>query len=190
MIILGSSSPRRKDILKLCGVSFDIIKPEVDEEAIRDKYEIKSEEDKENLVKELSLEKLKSIEKSNGDADILCADTLVFLGNIALGKPKDDSDAINMLKCLCGKTHEVLTGVAIKKSGKVSSFSISTKVLFREESKLPAHFIEDYVKEGESKGKAGAYGIQDRGAIFVEEISGDYYNVVGLPIEAVIGIIS
>lgn len=188
MIILGSSSPRRKDILKLCGVSFDIIKPEVDEESIRDKYEIKSEVDKENLVKELSLAKLKSIEKINKDADILCADTLVFLGNDALGKPKDEIDAINMLKRLCGKTHEVLTGVAIKKDGKVSNFCVSTKVLFREELELPAHFIENYVKSGESKGKAGAYGIQDRGAIFVKEIRGDYYNVVGLPIEAVISI--
>ena len=93
-----------------------------------------------------------------------------------------------MLRELLGKTHEVITGVSIKKDGEVRTFSVETKVKFRENSELISRLIEVYVESGESDGKAGAYGIQDSGALFVDSIDGDYYNVVGLPIDAVLGV--
>ena len=189
MIILGSSSPRRKDILDMMGVKFKVVKPIVDEDSIRAKFDIKNGDDKCELVKELSFSKLKSIEKDFSSDTILCADTLVFLENEALGKPKDHEDAKRMLRELLGKTHEVITGVSIKKDGEVRTFSVETKVKFRESSELISRLIEEYVDSGESDGKAGAYGIQDSGALFVDSIDGDYYNVVGLPIDAVLGVL-
>lgn len=189
MIILGSSSPRRKDILDMMGVKFKVVKPIVDEDSIRAKFDIKNGDDKNELVKELSYSKLKSIEKDFSSDTILCADTLVFLGNEALGKPKNREDAKRMLRELLGKTHEVITGVSIKKDGEVRTFSVETKVKFRESSELISRLIEEYVESGESDGKAGAYGIQDSGALFVDSIDGDYYNVVGLPIDAVLGVL-
>lgn len=189
MIILGSSSPRRKDILDMMGVKFKVVKPIVDEDSIRANFDIKNGDDKCELVKELSFSKLKSIEKDFSSDTILCADTLVFLGNEALGKPKNHEDAKRMLRELLGKTHEVITGVSIKKDGEVRTFSVETKVKFRENSELISRLIEEYVESGESDGKAGAYGIQDSGALFVDSIDGDYYNVVGLPIDAVLGVL-
>ena len=126
MIILGSSSPRRKDILDMMGVKFKVVKPIVDEDRIRAKFDIKNGDDKCELVKELSYSKLKSIEKDFSSDTILCADTLVFLGNEALGKPKNHEDAKRMLRELLGKTHEVITGVSIKKDGEVRTCLLYT----------------------------------------------------------------
>lgn len=190
MIILGSSSPRRYDILKMCNIDFKVVKPEVDEDKIKEKFELKSEKDCEDVVKTLSIAKLNAIKETHFDDTILCADTLVFLGEEALGKPKDKIAAKKMLKHLCGKKHLVITGVSIYSNGSTETFSETSAVWFREFDPIIEKAIEEYVDNGGSDGKAGSYGIQDYGAIFVEKIEGDFYNVVGLPIEAVYRILS
>ncbi|MCI6609624.1 MAG: Maf family protein [Ezakiella sp.] len=190
MIILGSSSPRRRDILNMFNLSFKVVKPNVDEEKIKNMFEINCEKDCEKLVKSLSVAKLNAIKEEYPDDIILCADTLVFLNNAPLGKPKDRTDAINMLKKLAGNKHLVITGVSIYKNGEIQTFSTTSIVRFRKYDKTIEKAALKYVENGGSDGKAGSYGIQDYGAIFVEKIEGDFYNVVGLPIEAVYRILS
>lgn len=190
MIILGSSSPRRRDILNMFNLSFKVVKPNVDEEKIKNMFEINCEKDCEKLVKSLSVAKLNVIKEEYPDDIILCADTLVFFNNAPLGKPKDRDAAKKMLKHFCGKKHSVITGVSIYSKGSIETFSETSAVWFRALDEIIEKAIEEYVDNGGSDGKAGSYGIQDYGAIFVEKIEGDFYNVVGLPIEAVYRILS
>lgn len=110
---------------------------------------------------------------------IIAADTAVFLDNNMLGKPQTEAEASYMLHALSGKTHTVVTGCCVMYEGKSVSFSVRTEVDFYNLSDFE---IDDYIKTGEPMDKAGAYGIQGGGAVFVREIRGDYYNVVGLPV--------
>lgn len=173
MIILASASPRRKELLQLICDSFQIIPADIDETISND---IPLEASPEYLA----TEKARHIHLNNHYNDIVIgSDTGVFFDNNMLGKPKDKQDAIAMLKALSGKQHKVITGCAIFYKDKCISFSQTTNVEFY---KLTDTEIEAYVNTGEPIDKAGAYGIQGKGATLVKKIDGDFYNVVGLPV--------
>ncbi len=127
----------------------------------------------------LRLSAIKAEPFRNDEDTVIGADTVVALGRKILGKPKNDDDARAMLRSLSGKTHSVFTGVTIIHSQESTSFAVQTKVSFYE---LSDEDIERYIKTGEHRDKAGSYGIQGYGSLFVKEIKGDYFNVVGLPI--------
>lgn len=173
-IILASSSPRRKEILERFNVKFETIVSKVDED-------FDSKEQPSEVVKSLALKKCKDVADrcKNGDI-VIAADTIVYYDQI-LGKPKDRKDAFDMISRLSGKTHLVMTGLAIIEvdSGKTIVDYEVTKVKFRD---LNSKKIERYLNTEEYTDKAGAYGIQGYGEILVESINGSFSNVVGLPI--------
>lgn len=174
-LILASASPRRKEILEQVGIKFTTI-PST-------KEEVTTKKDPEEVVKELALIKAQDVADQTGyEGVILGADTIVVHNNIILGKPKDREDAIGMLRNLQGDTHKVFTGVAIIKQGTIINFAVETKVVVAPMSQKE---MEAYADTKEPMDKAGAYGIQGRFAVYIEEIQGDYYNVVGLPIGAI-----
>ena len=184
-MILASSSPRRREILEMFGIDFVIMAPDIDEDIIRSKYDLADKNDRENCLKALALAKAKAIQEKIGDEEIiLAADTMVFADR-PLGKPKNDEDALEMLISLAGKSHEVLTGFAIISKYDIINKTVTSTVRFIPMDENYLAFAKAYVRDGYSTGKAGAYGIQDRGAYFVESISGDYYNIVGLPVDAI-----
>lgn len=175
-LILASASPRRKELLEQAGAVFEIC-PAKGEEVITGKNPAEA-------VMELALNKAREVADMGGeDILVLGADTVVVHDGRILGKPKDEQDAVRMLTELSGNTHSVFTGVAvIQKTGgseKVCNFNEETRVTMYPMSRDE---IEAYVKTKEPMDKAGAYGIQGKGAVFIEKIMGDYNNVVGLPI--------
>jgi septum formation protein len=176
-LYLASQSPRRASLIMLLGIRSVRIQPSnLDEEMLA---ELSPAEN----VARLAIDKARYIKASlTGPGVILGADTTVVLGNEMLEKPRDEQHAIEMLKKLSGNTHTVFTGVGLVDvvSEREETFWVETKVSFRE---LGREEIEQYVATGAPMDKAGAYGIQeDFGAVFVREIVGDYYNVVGLPL--------
>lgn len=171
-VILASASPRRQDLLTRLYRRFEVIPADVDET-------IPEDIGPEFAPIFLSAIKAEHVAEDHPDDLIIAADTVVILDGKILGKPKDDDDAVSMLKALSGKTHKVITGCCIKKGERCETFSVETYVSFYD---LTETEIRSYVESGLSRGKAGAYGIQDQGAFFVEKIDGDYYNVVGFPI--------
>ncbi len=178
-LILASASPRRREILALCGLPFEV-RPGSGEERIRGT-------EPEEIVKELSAGKAAEALEGAEDGDIVIgADTVVALDGAVMGKPKDEADACSMLKRLQGRAHQVCTGVTVckKGSGECRTFAETTTVRV-----LPMSDgeIREYVAAGESADKAGAYGIQGRFAVYVEGIEGDYQNVVGLPLARLYG---
>jgi len=177
-IILASQSPRRKKLLQQLGFSFDVIPSTVDE--------FSTTKDPVLLVEELAYRKANDVADRNADSLIIGADTIVVKDKQILGKPKDRIEASETLNILSNTQHSVYTGVAIvstdvnSKVLKSSSFSVMTSVYF---SKLEQNEIESYIDTGSPMDKAGSYGIQDDwGATFVEKIEGDFYNVIGLPL--------
>ncbi|MCI5874528.1 MAG: Maf family protein [Clostridiales bacterium] len=191
-IILASASPRRKELLEQIGISFDIC-PAKGEEIITKKIphevvqELASQKAKEvaGMVKayEASHEELMTPQ----DIMVIGADTIVAYENQILGKPKEEEDAFRMLSLLSGNTHSVYTGVSIVllgASGKVGelTFYEKTDVAMRQ---MDDAEIRRYIATGEPMDKAGAYGIQGKCAIYIDKISGDYNNVVGLPVAAI-----
>ena len=176
-IILASKSPRRREILENTKVRFSIKESQIDET-------IKLNESPKDTVKRLAYEKALDVAKNNEDALVIGADTVVVIDDKILGKPKDETEAYNMIKLLSGKTHYVITGFALinlSLNKKVVDCEIS-QVTFK---KLSKDCIEDYIQTGESLDKAGAYGIQGYGGLLVENIQGDYFNIVGLPISKI-----
>ncbi len=171
-VILASKSPRRQELLRVLCSDFSIDVP-VGEEFCPAEIPLFSRP--EFLAREKAIE----VAARNPDALIIAADTAVFSDGAMLGKPKNEAEAREMLGSLSGKTHEVITGCAIAYSGKIETFSVKTEVEFYP---LSDSDIDSYIKTGESFDKAGAYGIQGKGAILVRGIRGDYFNVVGLPI--------
>lgn len=171
-LILASSSPRRRELLSMCGLVFDVIPADVDEESFNARPP-------EKLVRDLSFEKATVISRKNPEAAVIGADTIVVLDGEILGKPKDEAHAIQMLKRLQGKTHSVWGGFTILTDGERLTETCETKVAFM---KLSDQEIKAYVKTGEPLDKAGSYGAQGIGASFVERIDGSYTNVVGLPL--------
>ena len=177
-IILASQSPRRKQLMELAELEFDIIIADVDE---TNPPGMSGE-----LVPEfLAKKKAAAIEQQVPDAIIIAADTVVLLDYEILGKPTDEIHAIEILKKLSGRMHQVVTGVCMQKGDKQISFSTTTEVYFRE---LTDEQIKHYVGQYKPFDKAGAYAIQEWiGMIGIEKINGDYYNVMGLPIGEVAG---
>jgi septum formation protein len=171
-IILASASPRRKEILELADLKFDVMPS--------DAQEITTKTAPNEVVMELASLKAKDIyKKSEKQSMIVGADTVVAYQGQILGKPTDEADAKRMLTMLSGQTHEVYTGVCIIEDGKTKTFYEETKVTFYE---ISDEQIDHYIKTGEPMDKAGSYGIQGKAAVFIKGIEGDYYNVVGFPI--------
>lgn len=174
MIILASGSPRRKQLLELAGVPFEIIVSNADET-------VSGSPDKQ--VKTLALRKARAVRDVLGEKRIiLSADTLVHVNGRVLGKPEDADDAFKMLKILSGNMHEVYTAVALVRGSEEHVFADVTRVFFRT---LTEAEIRAYIETGEPFDKAGAYGVQERGAVLVDRVEGDFYTVVGLPIAKV-----
>lgn len=174
-IILASGSPRRRQLLEQVGIPHEVIISNADE-TIDGPPEVQ--------VKTLALRKAHAVCcMIKDDIIVIAADTLVFIDGKVLGKPNGPDDAFNMLKTLQGRGHTVYTGVAVLKieAGKTitESFVEATQVYFR---KLSDAEIWDYVNTGEPFDKAGSYGVQEKGALLVERVNGDFYNVVGLPV--------
>jgi len=172
-IILASKSPRRQEILRNGGIEFNVKPSGITED-------IKEELSPRQLAEELSKRKAQYVAKFNSLSIVIGADTVVAFGNRVLDKPKSESYAIETLRTLSGKTHQVFTGFTIidTKSGKSLTSSEKTDVTFR---KLTDEEIKTYVNSGDPMDKAGAYGIQSGAGVFIDHIDGDYLNVVGLP---------
>jgi septum formation protein len=170
MLILASKSPRRRELLSLITEDFEVKSADVDESLPDDISPDKAVE---------YLSKIKAQPFENGVDTIIGADTVVAVDGKILGKPRDRQDAFDMLKSLSGRFHSVFTGVTVISPNNTQTFSVETKVKFFD---LTDDEIKNYVNTGECDDKAGAYGIQGKGALLVEKIDGDYFNVVGLPI--------
>ncbi len=184
-IVLASKSPRRKKLLEQIGLSFCIITSDIDEKELATNIEPRE------YAQQLARKKAIDVAgKIDDEAIVIGADTIVVLGGKILNKPEDPEDAQRMLGILSNNTHTVYTGVAIveSKSGYILSDVKSTNVTFR---RLSEDEISAYVATGAPLDKAGAYGIQDDfGAVFISHIEGCYYNIVGLPLEMLYGMLS
>ena len=176
-IILASNSPRRKELLKSFGVDFEVI-PAKGEETV-DNYNSVYE-----LCEILATNKASEVFSKHGGI-VLGADTVVSYMGKVFNKPSNEQDAVNTLKLLSGKTHEVITGYAIITNNKKIISHEITKVTF---NNLSDELISSYVKTGSPLDKAGSYGIQD-GFNLVKSIEGSYSNVVGLPVEKIVKIL-
>lgn len=174
-IILASKSPRRKSILEQVGLKFSIVASDFDETKIKFKTP-------QEMVKKLSFEKAKIVAAKYPKTVIIGADTTVIFKKEIIGKPKSKSDAVRILKLLSGNTHKIVTGFTVMEGKKSITGHVVSKAKFK---KLSDAEIRAYVATNEPMDKAGGYGIQDKGGLFIEEIEGDYFNVVGLPIFAV-----
>jgi septum formation protein len=166
VLVLASGSQRRRAILEQLGVEFRVEVPEVEE---------MSEGEPAELVRENALRKARAVEGER----VLGVDTAVVLEGRAFGKPRDAAEAERFLRELSGRDHEVMSGVAIRQGGNEASAVAVTRVRFRE---LDERTIEWYLSRGEWGDCAGGYAIQGKGAALVDEIEGDYWNVVGLPV--------
>lgn len=175
-LLLASASPRRKELLEQIGISYESASMDINET-------VKQGESPKDYVLRLAKEKAQAGIAVYQDRVVLAADTTVVVNGAILGKPDSTQEAFDMLKRLSGSVHDVLTGVAVARqvNGKliVNSECVSTKVSF---SQLSDHQIQQYINTQEPMGKAGAYGIQGKAALFVEYIEGSYSNVVGLPL--------
>lgn len=174
-IVLASGSPRRKHLLKMIGLSEFKIIPAVNEEVIPAEFQRPEE-----IVMHLASAKATEVSKKCQSQDlIIAADTIVYIDNAILGKPKNPDEAVEMLHLLSNRSHYVYSGLCLYYKKTVYSDFEKTKVNFRY---ITDNEIKKYVETGEPMDKAGAYGIQGRGALFVSSISGDFYNVMGLPL--------
>lgn len=171
-LILASSSPRRRDFLNNLGVSYQIIKPRIDETAFEN-------EEPSVYVQRMASTKAEVIAKEHVQEVVLAADTIVVVGKQILGKPVDREDAKRILRTLSGKTHQVMTAVCIRKGAEQHAFTQVTNVTF---APLTEDLIATYVASGESDDKSGAYAVQGIGAMFIEKVEGSVSSVVGLPI--------
>jgi septum formation protein len=175
-LILASASPRRRQLLEQIGVRVEVDPADVDETPLLG-------EDPVAHVCRLALEKARAVARRRPGAVIIAGDTVVVLDDDILAKPADAADAVAMLLRLQGRTHRVETGVAVVgPDGREAVEVAGADVRFRTFGRA---YAEAYVATGEPLDKAGAYGIQGRGAVLVEEIRGDYFAVVGLPLEVV-----
>jgi len=176
-VYLASASPRRREILNLAGIKHSVIIPEVSEE-----FDV-APDTPAQTVEILSERKAKAtlglLKDEKDDFLVIAADTVVALGDNIFGKPRGTEDAFNTVRSLSGERHEVYTGVTVASRSKTVSFVEQSSVYFRD---LSDEEIEKYIKTGEPMDKAGAYGIQGKGCVFVKRIEGDYFNIVGLPI--------
>ena len=171
-IVLASGSPRRQELLGRIGIrDFTVRVPQVEEWYPQGLTPPE-------IVSYISREKSQAV-TSEDDEIVITADTMVFLDDQRLGKPQDEADALRMLTALQGRRHTVCTGVTVRQGDRVLTESEATGVIFRpaEESELRA-----YIATGEPMDKAGSYGVQGKGALLVERLEGDFFNVMGLPV--------
>ncbi|MBE6629640.1 MAG: septum formation protein Maf [Ruminococcaceae bacterium] len=177
-VILASKSPRRREILSMLGVKFEILSADADESSdIREPAA---------LVRELALRKgratrelLQARGEWNADTLIIASDTVVAVGGQILGKPRDAQDAKAMLRLLSGKEHQVISGVALLWGERECADFDTTGVRFAD---MDAQEIDWYVQSGEPSDKAGAYAVQGLASMWIKGLDGDYFNVVGLPV--------
>lgn len=174
-LYLASQSPRRTELLTQVGIDHTVVSSSYEEP--NEGYDSPIA-----MVKAQALGKARCAVGIPKGGIVLGADTIVVLDNEVLGKPQDEADARRMLERLSGRSHSVVTGVALLIKGDEVVFHNETKVYFKE---LAPFEIESYIASGEPMDKAGAYGIQGKGALWVEKIEGSYTNVVGLPVEHV-----
>jgi septum formation protein len=174
-LVLASSSPRRRELLKQLGLNFDTLVYPVDESPPENKQPISE------VVETLAERKALATARVLDGGLVIAADTVVVWRDRVLGKPSDDEDAVKMLQCLQGDFHDVYTGLALVAAGtgKVLTGHEKTRVFFKTLSETE---IRLYIATGESKDKAGAYAVQGLAAVFVEKLEGCYTNVVGLPL--------
>jgi septum formation protein len=174
-IILASQSPRRKELLEKCNVSFICDPADIDET-------MDTGNDLNIEIQNLAYRKADAALQRHPDDLVIGSDTIVVLNGEVLGKPKDEADAFRMVKELQGKTHEVITGLCfLSRKRKYTDVSIS-KVTF---APMSDEEIKEYVSTGECMDKAGAYGIQGYGGKYITKIEGDYYTIMGLPLNLV-----
>lgn len=173
-IVLASNSPRRKELLRQIGLEFTADPADLDESALPD-------ERPGDYAVRVAREKAAVASKRSRDAIVIAADTIVVLDGMILGKPADIADAERMLGLLSGRMHEVATGLVVRDSstGRTAEGLSVTRVWFRD---MSSEEISAYAATREPMDKAGAYGIQEKGAVFIDRIEGCYFNVVGLPI--------
>ena len=171
-IVLASQSPRRQELLQRIGIrDFTIRVPQV-EEWYPDGLT------PEEIVCYISREKSQAV-PSDEEEIVITADTMVFLREKRLGKPRDEAEALEMLTMLSGERHTVCTGVTVRRGTKISTRAQKTDVYFRPATEKE---LRAYIRTGEPMDKAGAYGVQGKGALLVERIDGDFFNVMGLPV--------
>ena len=170
-LILASQSPRRKELLGLFHVPFQIRVADIDET-------MDPEKDAANEVARVSCAKAMAVTRERDDV-VVAADTIVVCGGEVLGKPKDEADAQRMLRLLSGRDHQVMTGMTVLRGETALTTTEITHIHFRE---LTDGEIRRYIATGEPMDKAGSYGIQGGAALFAEKLQGDYYNVMGLPV--------
>ena len=170
-LILASASPRRKELLGLFHIPFEIRVADIDETMNPEKAPF-------DEVARVSGLKAVALQTASGDV-VVAADTIVVCEGKVLGKPRSEEDAVSMLQLLSGRDHQVMTGVTVKRGETVRTFTEVTDIHFRE---LSEKEIRAYVASGEPMDKAGSYGIQGGAALFCTHMVGDYYNVMGLPV--------
>lgn len=171
-IILASSSPRRKELMHLLGIDFEVVSSDAEEVINNDLSPI-------DVAVTLAQTKADSVAKKHPDKIVLGCDTIVVINHEILGKPKDAEDAFDMLSKLSGQSHQVITGCAIIVQNETHFVYDYAHVWFKHLSEQEKY---DYIKTNEPFGKAGAYAIQGFAAKFIEYIEGDYYSIMGLPI--------
>jgi septum formation protein len=174
-IILASGSPRRAELLRAAGIAFEASPPAVDES-------LRADESPEQYVRRLAVDKAETGARRHPGRVVLGADTTVVFDGEVLGKPVDGADAARMLRTLSGRTHQVITGVAVAGPAGTLEAAAFTEVAIRA---LTDEEIAQYIASGEPMDKAGAYAIQGRAAAFVTRVDGSYTNVVGLPVALV-----
>lgn len=171
-LILASASPSRKMLLEQAGLDFEVVVSGVDETVPPDYTPAQT-------VEALARRKGQAVQALRPEAPIIAADSVVSIDGLILGKPKDDEAAKATLRRLSGRTHELITGVCLLINGRMDLFHQVTQVTFYP---LTEEEIAEYVALGESRGRAGAYGIEGIGVVLVQSIQGDYPNIVGLPV--------
>ena len=171
-IILASASPRRKTLIDLAFSNVEIIPSNADESKV-------SSDNLALLTEELAYLKAYDVALKRPDKPVIGCDTVVFYENKVLGKPKSEEEAFQMLSMLSGKIHTVSTGCCIIYKERTLKFHVESKVKFYD---LSEDLIRAYIRTGEPMDKAGAYGIQEKGSLLVDNINGDYFNIVGLPV--------
>ena len=176
-LILASGSPRRRDMLRKVGLEFDVIPSPAEE--LHDEHMLLDQ-----LCEENARLKALAVAQNYPEATVIGADTLVYIDQKPLGKPRSKEEAEATLMRLSGRTHQVCTGVCIARAGKVDSFHSITEVVFK---KLSEETIKDYMSKVDVMDKAGSYAVQEHGEMIIEQVRGDYDNVVGLPVAQLLG---
>ena len=174
-IILASQSPRRKELLEKCGYPFEIDVADIDES-------ISNTKDLNEEIRQLSIRKAKAVLERHEDCIVIGSDTIVVIDHEVLGKPHTKEEAKEMLEKLSGKTHQVITGIAIISNQRTYSNTSTSYVTFEVLSKEE---IDKYVATNEPMDKAGAYAIQGIASRYIKSINGDYYSIMGFPVSMV-----